>query len=341
VRIGNVEAKRGTRAFGYLAVGGGRSRLAVDVPVHLVAGADAGPTLLVQGAVHGTEPTGTVGILQFLRDVDPARIRGTVIAVPALNRVGLERGERFNPIDGKDISRLFPGNPRGSLSDQLAHVYFHEVVVKADVMLDLHAAWKGHERYVVFTAERDSANPTALEAARRRLIAAFGTDAAYFPPDTFGTNRAEDAIADAGVVFLQPEMGGGAGWFAGGEAITRDIARGIRNVMRAMGMQGDAFEWDSRPCTIYNACVVFWKPPVDGLFIRRSGGGAAVPAGAVYGVIQNPYTGRVLAEVTNARDAVVLPSGQDWPTMGTTTVGILGVIDRVLERDPARVKVGF
>jgi predicted deacylase len=309
--------------------------------VHVIRGREHGPTLLVQGAVHGTEPTGTVGILQFLRGIDPARVRGTVIAVPALNRVGLERGERFNPIDGKDISRLFPGNPQGSLSDQLAHVYFHEIITKANVMLDLHAAWKGHERYVVFTAERDAANLTPIEAARRKLVVAFGTDAAYFPADTFGTNRAEDAIAGAGVVFLQPEMGGGSGWFANGDAITRDIARGIRNVMRAMGMLDGAFEWDSRRCTIYNACVVFWKPPVDGLFIRRAGRGATVPVGATYGTVQDPYTGRVLAEVTNERDAVVLPSGQDWPTMGTTTVGILGVVDRVEERDPARVRVTF
>jgi predicted deacylase len=194
---------------------------------------------------------------------------------------------------------------------------------------------------VVFTAERDPAHPTSVEAVRRKLIVAFGTDAAYFPPDTFGTNRAEDAIAEAGVVFLQPEMGGGSGWFVGGEAITRDIARGIRNVMRAMGMRDDAFEWESRRCTIYNARVVFWKPPVDGLFIRRAGRGTTVPAGAVYGVIQDPYAGRILAEVENAQDAVVLPSGQDWPTMGSTTVGILGVVDRVEERDPSRVRVTF
>jgi uncharacterized protein len=341
VRIGNLDAKRGTRAFGYLGVGRSRSGLQVDVPLHVVSGAKAGPTLLVQGAVHGTEPTGTVGILRFLRGVDPGRITGTVIAVPALNRAGFERGERFNPIDGKDISRLFPGDPRGSLSDQLAHTYFHEVITKANVMLDLHAAWKGHERYVVFTAERDPARLTPIETTRRGLIESFGTDAAYFPPDTFGTNRAEDAIAEAGVVYLQPEMGGGSGWFANGDAIAEDIARGIRNIMRAMGMLDDAFEWASRHYTVYNACVVFWKPAVDGLFIRRAGRGTTVPAGTVYGTIQDPYTGRVLAEVRNPRDAVVLPSGQDWPTMGTTTVGILGVVDRVAERDPARMKVRF
>jgi predicted deacylase len=264
-----------------------------------------------------------------------------VIAVPVLNRIGFELGERANPVDGKDISRLFPGDPRGSLSDQLAHAYFHAVVARANVMLDLHAAWKGHERYVVFTAERDPRAPTPVEAARRRLILAFGTDAAYFPPDTFGTNRAEGAIAEAGVVFLQPEMGGGSGWFAHGDTVAHDIARGIRNVMRAMGMLGGPFEWDASRCTIYNARVVFWKPPVDGLFIRRAGRGDAVAAGVVYGAVHDPYTGRMLAEVANPEDAVVLPSGQDWPTMGSTTVGILGVVDRVEDRDPALVQVVF
>jgi hypothetical protein len=162
---------------------------------------------------------------------------------------------------------------------------------------------------------------------------AFGLDAAaFFPPETFGTNLAERAIAEAGVVMFQPEFGGGAGWLAHGDDNVRDIVRGITNTMKAMRMQPGDFEWDGPCCTIFNACVVFWRPPVDGLLMRRKTTSAAVAKGEVYATVDDPFTGKVLNELVCPADAVVIPSGQEWPTMGTTTVAILGVVDEVVDR---------
>jgi len=311
--------------------------------VHVVAGAEVGPTVLVQAAVHGTEVIATVAILHFVKKIDPRRLRGTVIAVPVVNRVGFELGERGSRIDGKDISQLFPGNPRGSVSDQVAHVYFHEVVARANVMIDFHAGGQtAYERYVLFTAERDPANLTDLERKRRKLVVAFGLDqAAFFPPDTFGTSRAEEAMAAAGVVMIQPEFGGGTGWFKNGADNVRDAERGIWNTLKALRMVDGPFEADGPLCTVYNASVVLWKPPVDGLFIRKKGFGDFVRAGEAYGVIQDPYTGRVLAEMPAPRDATVIPSGQEWPTIGMTSVGILGTVDRVEDRRTTDLYVSF
>jgi predicted deacylase len=343
VRAGNIEARPGTKAFGYLRTAASRSGLCPDVPVHVVAGAGSGPTLLVQAAVHGTEIIASIAILQVVRALNPRRLRGILIAVPVVNRIGFELSERGSRIDGRDISQLFPGNPRGSVSDQVAHVYFHEVVARANVMVDFHAGGHaGYERYVLFTAEADPANLTDIERKRRKLVVAFGLDqAAFFPPDTFGTSRAEDAIAAAGVVMIQPELGGGTGWFKNGADNVRDAERGIWNTLKALRMIDGPFEADGPLCTIYNAGVVLWKPPVDGLFIRRKGFGDVVRAGEAYGVIQDPYTGRLLAEMPNTRDATVIPSGREWPIAGTTSIGILGTVDRVEDRRTTDLYVSF
>jgi predicted deacylase len=343
VKVGDVEARPGTKTFGYLRTALSRSGLGPEIPVHVVAGAEAGPTVLVQAAVHGTEIISTVAILHFVKKVDPRTLRGTVIAVPVVNRVGFELGERGSRIDGKDISRLFPGNPRGSVSDQVAHVYFHEVVARANVMVDFHAGGQtAYERYVLFTAERDPTNLTDLERKRRKLVVAFGLDqAAFFPPDTFGANKAKEAIEGAGVVQFTLEFGGGTGWFKNGADNVRDAERGIWNTLKALRMVDGPFEADGPLCTVYNASVVLWKPPVDGLFIRKKGFGDFVRAGEAYGVIQDPYTGRVLAEMPTPRDATVIPSGQEWPTIGMTSVGILGTVDRVEDRRTTDLYVSF
>ncbi len=334
MRVGNIEAQPGQHAFGYLEVAKGRSGLQPNIPVHVFCGAEPGPTLLVQGAIHGGEIIGAMAILNFVKRLDPKTMRGNVIAVPVVNRVGFELRDRGVRVDGKDISRLFPGKATGSLSDQIAYVYFKECVEPAQVMVDFHAGGlTAYERYVLFSAEGDPNNLTPIEKNRRKLVVAFGLDqAAFFPPNTFGANAAKEAIERAGVCQITLEFGGGTGWFKNGEDNVRDAERGIWNVMKSMRMIDGAFEADGPTCVVYNAGVVLWKPAVDGLFIRQRRFAEHVKAGEVYATLVDPYTGQEVSRILNTKDAIVIPSGQEWPTIGATSVGILGQIDRVEDR---------
>ena len=110
LKVGNLSANKGEKTFGYLETAKSRSGIRLDVPVHLIAGAEPGPTLMLQGAIHGGEIIGSIAILDFVAKADPAAIRGNIIAVPVVNRAGFELGERGSRVDAKDISRLFPGN---------------------------------------------------------------------------------------------------------------------------------------------------------------------------------------------------------------------------------------
>lgn len=343
MQVGNLQAKPGEHVFGYLEVAASRSGLRPDVPVHLIAGAEPGPTLLVQGAIHGAEVIGSIAILNFVKNVDPQKLRGNVIAVPVVNRVGFELGERGSSVDNKDISRLFPGKADGSVSDQIAHVYFKEVISQANVMVDFHAgARTAYERYVLFGAEKDPDNLSDLEKKRRKLVVAFGLDqAAFFPPGTFGANQAKQAIEDAGVVQITLEFGGGTGWYANGQDNVRDAERGIWNILKSMRMVDGELETDGPQCTVYNAGTVIWKPDVDGLFIRKKKFGEELEEGDVYGELVDPYTGELLAEMRAPRYGIVIPSGQNWPTIGATSVGILGTVDRIDDRRTMDLYVDF
>ena len=341
MKVGQLEARAGEHVFGYLKTGVTRSGLAPDIPVHLFAGAEAGPTLLVQGAIHGGEVIGSIAILNFIQKLNPKTIKGNVIAVPVVNRAGFELGERGSRIDGKDISRLFPGKANGSISDQIAHVYFEEVIRQANVMVDFHAgARTAYERYVLFSAENDPNKLSDIEKMRRKLVVAFGLDqAAFFPPGTFGANQAKEAIEGAGVAQITLEFGGGTGWFKNGADNVRDAERGIWNIMKSMRMIDGDFESDGHLCTVYNAGVVIWKGNVDGLFVRLRGFTEELKAGDVYAKLVDPYTGELLTELVTPKDGIVIPSGQEWPTIGATSVGILGSIDRIEDRRTADLYV--
>lgn len=341
LKVGQLEAQPGEHVFGYLKTAASRSGLSPDFPIHLFAGTEPGPTMLVQGAIHGGEIIGSIAILNFIGKLDPKTLRGNVIAVPVVNRVGFELGERGSRLDGKDMSRLFPGKKNGSVTDQAAYVYFEEVIRQANVMVDFHAgARTAYERYVLFSAETDPNNLTELEKKRRKLVVAFGLDqAAFFPPGTFGNNSAKEAIDGAGVAQITLEFGGGTGWFKNGADNVRDAERGIWNILKSMRIIDGAFEADGDLCTVYNAGVVIWKPDVDGLFVRLKAFRDELKAGDVYGQLLDPYTGDVLADMKTPKDGIVIPSGQEWPTVGATSIGILGTIDRVEDRRTADLYV--
>ena len=343
LKAGNLQAQPGQKVFGYLETAASRSGLRLDIPVHLIAGAQPGPTLMLQGAIHGAEIIGSIAILDFVGKVDPSAIRGNIIAVPVVNRAGFELGERGSRVDAKDISRLFPGNKDGTVSDQTAHIYFQETITQADVLIDFHAgARTAYERYVLFTAEGDPDNLTLMERRRRKLVVAFGLDqAAFFPPGTFGSGASKTAIEDVNTLQITLEFGGGTGWFKNGMDNVRDAERGIWNIVKAMGMMDGELEADGPLCTVYNAGVVIWKPAVDGLFIRDAKFKDALKQGDVYGRLVDPYTGDLLANMPTPKDGIVIPSGQEWPTVGATSIGILGNIDRVEDRRALDMSVSF
>lgn len=343
LQVGNLRAAAGEKTFGYLETAASRSGLRLDIPVHLIAGAQPGPTLMVQGAIHGAEIIGSIAILNLVEKLDPAVISGNIIAVPVVNRAGFELGERGSRVDDKDISRLLPGKADGSISDQTAYIYFKETITQADVLIDFHAgARTAYERYVLFSAEDDPDNLTQLEKNRRVLVVAFGLDqAAFFPPGTFGANTAKKAIESVNTCQITLEFGGGTGWFKNGEDNVRDAERGIWNIMKVMGMIDGELESDGPLCTVYNAGVVIWKPAVDGLFIRDRKFKDALEVGDSYGRLVDPYTGDLLAEMPTPKDGIVIPSGQEWPTVGATSIGILGSIDRVDDRRTMDMSLRF
>jgi hypothetical protein len=343
IQVGDLEAGPGEHTFGYLEVAESRSGLQPDIPVHLIAGAEPGPTLLVQSAIHGEEVVGSIAILDFVENLDPAEMAGNVIAVPVVNRAGFDQLSRGSPIDDKDISMLFPGDSEGSLSEQVAYTYFEEVITRADVMVDLHAGGRtAYERYVLFSAESDQENPTEIEERLRKLVVAFGVDkAAYFPPGTFDMDAGKTAIYDAGVTMFTLEFGGGTGWFEHGEENVRDAERGMWNLLKAMEVVDGEIEADGPECTVYEAGTVIWKPDVDGLFIRERTIGDELEADEVYGRLVDPYTGEELANLRAPEAGIVIPSGQNWFTIGATSVGILGRVDRVDDRETMDLTVSF
>lgn len=111
----------------------------LKVPISIFHGKTQGPVLGITAGVHGVEYAPILAAQNFVRELDPEQISGTIILVHIANVPSfLNRTVRLNPQDNKNLNRVFPGNPEGSITERLAHFLSEQVIAKSDYFLDIH-----------------------------------------------------------------------------------------------------------------------------------------------------------------------------------------------------------
>lgn len=171
VSVSGLAPKPGERSHGLVEVPGVLP--AWTLPVVVARGREEGPTLVVTSGIHAAEYVPMEAVTQFVRTLDLAALRGTFIAVLIVNTPGFyERTIYVNPRDGKNINRVFPGNPQGTDSERVAHFLVTEVIEGADAYIDAHCG-DMIEALVPFTISIESGSP-AVDERSLALARAFG-----------------------------------------------------------------------------------------------------------------------------------------------------------------------
>lgn len=237
-----VTAEPGKRTHARVPIGSHLDGSPVELPVAVIRGVRAGPTLYLQAGLHGDELTGIDICRRVLAELDPAELSGTVVSVPLANPTAHRsrtRGavnEERGPIDA---NRVFPGVAGGLLTERIVHTLFDEFVSKADLALDLHSALDGCNiaPFVYIDPDDDSGRTLAQREAAAR---AFGTPYLYYKQrgqklGTSDMSRSLRAQADAaGIPSFSAEMGESRQVTA---AFVPLGVQGVHNVLRQLGME--------------------------------------------------------------------------------------------------------
>lgn len=102
------------------------------------------PVLLLNAAIHGDELNGVEVINRVFEKIKPDDLHGTIVGVPVVNTLAFRARNRVDPIDDKNLNRVFPGKKNGTVTERIAYHFFNEFVKKADFGIDLHTGMKGH-----------------------------------------------------------------------------------------------------------------------------------------------------------------------------------------------------
>ncbi|WP_417676757.1 succinylglutamate desuccinylase/aspartoacylase family protein [Pseudodonghicola sp.] len=213
----------------------------IPIPVAVVNGAP-GPTLLLTGGTHGDEYEGPIAIRRLLCGLDPASLKGRVIALPMLNAPAFRAGLRTSPEDGGNLNRAYPGDPQGGPTSAIAHYMSSVLLPMADYFHDIHAGGSSLQ-YQPFVSIRRSGD-VALDQAALSAARAFGAERIliwdYSPDPRLSTSESNRQK----VVSLGGEFGGGGSVSRPGVAL---VEAGLRRVMAHWGMIEDAPAAPGRP----------------------------------------------------------------------------------------------
>lgn len=252
----------------------------LNMPVFVVRGIQPGPTLCLTAGVHGDELNGVEVARRAFAKVNFQELRGTLIALPAINAEGVRTGNRYLS-DRRDLNRAFPGSAGGSVARIIAHGVFTEVLGHCDALVDLHTA--SNNRANIPQIRADLSDPKI-----RDLAVHFGVGIVIAGPGPDGSLRRE--AAKAGITAIIYEAGEPHRFQE--EEIDRGV-QGVQNVMAFLDMT-DNEEQEIPDTRIYERSKWVRAGVRQGGFFFPTGElGDIVQVGDVLGTVVDPLTDEV------------------------------------------------
>jgi uncharacterized protein len=284
--IGTCVSEKGKIRRGELCVAVDPVAGPIRIPVAIANGIEDGPTAFVTAGVHGDEVNGIAVVQRFLGDLDPKVLRGTIISLPLINTAGFGARQRTVLSDGRDLNRCFPGDPSGSVSEQIAHSIFSEVIARCDFGVDVHDS--GRDSVLLPHPRAHIRNDSGgYDRSRMKEIAAFGTDIIMLCRGMEGVMTIE-AGRHLGIPAFTVEVGGAMILWE--EFIHLGVA-GLRNLLVHRGMLEAKMVLPAHQYVLPGEDDIAIKAPMEGVLRTKVLLGQAVSGGDDLAEICDPITG--------------------------------------------------
>lgn len=253
--------------FEWLPVTARSSGETLSIGLHALEGAAAGPTLGLFSTSHGDEAYAVLVIREVLRRLDPAKLKGRVLAIPIGNPVAFESftrttGQGMNT-DKNNMNRVFPGAAEGWLTEQMAHVVSTRFVSQLDYLLDFHCG--GSETAIDYVLTHAGGGEVGERS--RELSRAFGTDILFEHAAAVHHDTLTDYAISQGIPSVIVESGGSP--VAKDPAYLEKYVQGVMNVMIEIGMLEGEMVLPEQQYLMRRRVLV--RPVNGGLFIPEVG----------------------------------------------------------------------
>jgi predicted deacylase len=271
------------------------------MPITVIHGRKPGPVLGLLAGIHGYEYPPIIALQQLPALLDPAYISGTVVLVHIANvSAFLGRSVYYNPVDHKNLNRVFPGNKNGTITDCIAWTISHELFPRFNYLIDVHAGDASEDLhpyvgYVVYGQQTIAAKKMA-EAMGFDWIMRSERNIADSLPTQYATS---EAVAQ-GIPALAIECGKLG-------VVTRTevdkIKKGIINVMRTLQLLPGTPAPANMPIEITRRVTI--NSQHSGIFYSDFKSGQLIRKGMKLGVITD-LLGKHLQDIISPVDGFIV-----------------------------------
>lgn len=291
ITIGKTEVGPGQRMSISLPVTDLYTHTEMTMPVEVVNGKYAGPTMFVCAAIHGDEINGVEIVRRLLSSKSLQRLRGTLIAIPIVNVLGFLNLSRYLP-DRRDLNRAFPGSMRGSSASRLAKIFCDQIVDQSDYGIDLHTA-------AVHRSNLPQIRAHLADSRTRELASIFAAPVVVDAANREGSLRSY--AVEREIPLLVYEAGEALRF---DQPAIRTGVRGIQRVMRKIGMlPGKPPAGFGEPVIAHDSAWV--RASNSGIVVHRVELGTRVRKGDVVARISDPFGNEVI-DVTSPHHGIVI-----------------------------------
>lgn len=289
-QIGDLSAAPGEKVSGFLAVPAGVDD-GTRIPVTVVQGTGDGPVLALIAGTHGYEYPPILALQRVRNEIDAASLSGTVIIVHVANMPSfLGRTIYYSPVDGKNLNRVYPGDPTGTVSDRIAHAITTEVIDRADFVVDMHGG-DGNEALRPYCYWMVTGNE-ALDVQTREMVVAFGLDHIVIDHGRPADPDASVYTSNTALTRGKPGITTETGQMGSSDPRWVDMAeRGVWNLLRHLDMVPGEVQLRNDIVWLEDYEVI--RSGVTGMFRAEVAEGYVVAAGGLLGVITDFFGDQV------------------------------------------------
>ena len=300
--IGGVSAAPGEIASGFIPVPQ-KDGVGSAIPITIINGTRPGKVLALVAGVHGYEYPPILSLYRLKDLIAPRDLAGSVVLVYIANLPSFQkRLIYYNPFDWKNLNRVFPGSPDGTLSQRTAFILTEEVIKKCGALVDLHCG-DGNEALIPYSYWMVSGQKE-IDDLTRSMTLAFGLRHIIIDETRSKDFTESKYLGNTAILLGKPAITTESGYLGktDEESIGRNV-RGVLNLMRFFKMIDGSPAVVEDPVWIDRYEVV--NSPADGLFFPETEMGHHVRKGERVGTVTD-YFGRVQAVVRAPFSGMIL-----------------------------------
>lgn len=264
------------------------------MPIKVIHGKEAGPCLLIFSAVKGDELNGMEIINRLLKSKQLKNLRGTLIAIPVMNVLGLINHPKASSPE-TNLEGCFPGKQQGTYGERTAHLVTQEILSKANYCIELQTGSLNHDILPQIYCNLD--NPDSKSLAKQ-FTAPVITNLIR------NDNSLRQTVDNLNIPFVMYQAG--EAMRLNESAISLGLT-GIQNVMVHLGMLDEETTFENNAYkSIFSQEQDWLRAHLSGVLHTEVELGQMIRKKQILGLISDPFSSDAREPVKSPSDGIVV-----------------------------------